>query len=243
MTGELGEWKAKRYLDFHDTMVDTSSPFPCYFAVDAHRNGRLRYLFAPSPPTAEGGETLAEGLREYLAQADSIGDITSLVAFFEPPSRERSADWYESAFWDLLASLREADTEPWPSSIPKDPTDPQWTFCYDGTPLFMVARAPFYDERKSRYTPHGLEITIQPRSVFEGLGAETVEGQRARRAIRARLRAYDDVEPHPDIGDYTDPTSYEWKQYFLPESNEETTERFPLSDVFTRQLRERIGGD
>ncbi|WP_254546591.1 YqcI/YcgG family protein [Halomarina pelagica] len=243
MAGDLAEWKATRYLDFHDTMVDTESPFPCYFAVDAHKNGDLRYLFAPDPTSDAGREAVAEGLREYLAEVDSIGDITSLVVFFEPPDGERSAEWYESTFWDVLAYLAEHDAEPWPSSIPQDPTHPEWTFCFDGRPLFMVARAPFYDERRSRHTPHGLEITIQPRSVFEGLGAETIRGQLARKAVRSRLRAYDDVDPHPDIGDYTDPESSEWKQYFLPESNDETTDRFPLSDLFPGAAEEQPADD
>ena len=35
--------------------------------------------------------------------------------------------------------------------------------------MFPTCRAPFYDERMSRYCPIGLEITFQPRALFENL--------------------------------------------------------------------------
>jgi FPC/CPF motif-containing protein YcgG len=42
------------------------------------------------------------------------------------------------------------------------------------------------------------------------------------------LADYDDVDPHPDIGDYGDPATREWKQYLPPTSNDESLGEFPF---------------
>lgn len=226
--GSLASWKARRYRTFHETLVDESPAFPCYFAVDAHEAGDLRYLF-PEAPGSAASEPVAEGLAEYLDAAPDIADVTSLVVLFEPPAGERPAEWYEGQFWGLLESLHALDDAPWPPSVPSDPDDPQWTFSFAGTPLFLVARAPFYERRRSRHTPHGLEVTVQPRWVFDGLGADTERGSEARRTIRDRLDAYDDVPPHPAIGAYGDDDSREWRQYFLPAADAEGPAEFPFA--------------
>jgi len=36
---------------------------------------------------------------------------------------------------------------------------------------------------------------------------------------------------HPDIGDYGAENSHEWKQYILPETNEESVMRCPITGV------------
>ena len=46
--------------------------------------------------------------------------------------------------------------------------------------------------------------------------------------LRDRLNDYDDVDLHPDIGDYADPDSREWKQYFLPKSGGDSIDEFPF---------------
>jgi hypothetical protein len=225
--GTLAAWKADRYRTFHETLVADDPPFPCYFAVDAHERGDLRYLF-PEAPGSDASGTVADGLATYLDRAPGIADVTSLVVLFEPPAGERPPEWYERQFWGLLEGLHEQDPEPWPESVPHDPSDAHWAFSFADTPLFLVARAPFYDRRRSRYTPHGLEITVQPRWVFDGLGADTERGQQAREVIRDRLGSYDEVPPHPDIGAYGDSSSREWQQYFVPPSNDESLEQFPF---------------
>ncbi|UPV74727.1 YqcI/YcgG family protein [Halorussus limi] len=228
--GDLAAWKAERYLSFHETMTDEVAPFPCYFAVDAHCDGDLRYLFAPGPTTEAGESVVADGLAEYLDGARAIADVTALAVFFEPDDGNLSVADYRERVWDLLVSLRRNDPEPWPESIPTDPANPEWEFCYAGEPMFVVARAPAYDRRNSRHAPHGLELTVQPRWVFDGLGPDTEAGQRAREVIRQRLAEFDDVPRHPAIGDYGDPDVREWKQYVLPDDNDETVEEFPADD-------------
>ena len=228
--GRFDGWRARRYRAFDETMTGGDLPFPCYFAVDAHEQGHLRYLFSPSPTTEAGRRTVAEGLAAYLDEAPDVADVTSLAVFFEPPGRELSAAEYGDRFWDLLAYLHEHDPEPWPADVPADPADPEWEFCFAGEPMFAVARAPCYERRHSRHAPHGLELTVQPRWVFDGLGGDTEAGQEARAVIRERLLDYDEVPPHPDIGDYGAPGVREWEQYVLPDDNDDRIEEFPIDD-------------
>lgn len=224
--GELTAWKKKRYVAFRETMQNTR--YPCHFAVDAEQTDSARYLFVGD--THDHGALLkvSEGLRQYLEQYRSIAERTTLVMFFKPPIEDRSEQEYRDQFWRVLEFLHKRDPEPWPSNTPEDPNDPEWEFCFSGEPMFIVGRAPFYADRKSRYTPYGLEITIQPRGVLDDISANTIKGQRARSIIGDRLKAYDDIAPHPDIGDYNDPNTREWKQYLLPTSNTESLTEFPF---------------
>lgn len=228
--GELAPWKERRYRTFRETMVDEVPPFPCHFAVDAQEEGLFRYVFPESATDESELAGIATALAEYLDSYDAIGEITSFVMLFEPPDGEPSAGEYKRRFWNVLEFLNRNDPEPWPATVPTDPDHPKWQFCFAGEPVFLVARAPFYEARKSRHTPHGLEITVQPWAVFDGLTGLDDEGQEARTVIRDRLERYDDIEMHPDSGDLVDPRTKEWKQYMLPETNAESVVRCPLSE-------------
>ena len=228
--GVIADWKARRYETFHRTMTDEESPYPCYFAVDAEEDGLFRYTFPGAPDASDARVRLARALEAYLADYESIGDLSSLVVLFEPPPDEQAPGTYKRQFWDVLRDLGERDPEPWPRTVPTDPGHPKWRYCFAGEPVFLVARAPFYERRRSRYTPHGLEITVQPAGVFDGLSGMDEGGQRARSVIRDRLAEYDSVSRHPDSGDYADPRRHEWKQYMLPETNAESVARCPLPE-------------
>ena len=71
-------------------------------------------------------------------------------------------------------------------------------------------------------------MTIQPRGTLDDITGDTTEGMQARSIIRDRLTNYDDVDPHPDIGDYGNPATREWKQYLPPTSNEESLGELPF---------------
>lgn len=224
--GELTPWKEQRYLAFRKTMRETR--YPCHFAVRAERTDSARYLFAGDARDRDALHAVREGLRLYLERYQSIAERTTLVIFFEPPTGNLREQEYRDRFWSVLEFLNRRDPEPWPSEVPNDPDDPEWEFCFSGEPMFIVGRAPFYTDRKSRYTPYGLEITIQPRRILDDISGDTIEGQQARSVISDRLEEYDDVAPHPDIGDYGDPDTREWKQYLLPGSNGESLDEFPF---------------
>ena len=235
-SGNIEGWKADRYRAFRETLTSEADPYPCTFAVEAEAEGLFRYLFASTD--AAGHEKVARGLETYLDGFEDIGRFSSLAMFFEPPADGEA--WgpgrYKRAFWDVLRYLNRNDPAAWPPEVPTDPEHPKWEFCFAGEPLFLVARAPFYDERRSRHAEYGLEITVQPKSLLSDLSGLTDEGQRVRSVIRSRLAEYDDVPMHPDSGDFEDPRTTEWKQYMLPETNAESVARVPL------EPRDDVGG-
>lgn len=227
---ELADWKATRYRTFRDTLTDEASPYPCYFAVEGQEEGYFRYCFPDSPTDEDTLSSIADALAEFLDQYESYGEYPSFVMLFRPSNDDLAAETYKRRFWNVLQYLQENDPEPWPASVPTDPTHPKWQYCFAGESVFFVGRAPFYERRRSRYTPHGLEITVQPRGVFEGITGLDDRGQEARTIIRERLAEYDDISMHPDTGDFIDPETREWKQYLLPETNEESVARCPLPE-------------
>ncbi|WP_336359086.1 YqcI/YcgG family protein [Haladaptatus sp. ZSTT2] len=228
--GALPDWAESHYEGFRNAMLGThdGAPFPCYFGMESERSGDALYTFCDSMTDESALLTLTDTLFEYVQVFEEYSERTSLVIFFKPPERELDEAAYRDHFWHILQFLHDHDPEPWPHHIPTDPTDPYWEFCFAGEPMFPTARAPFYEQRMSRHTPHGLEITAQPRAIFAGITGDTAAGKEARRIIRARIEDYDGVCPHADIGDWGDSHTREWKQYLLPERNEDTIETCPL---------------
>ena len=223
-------WLRDHYRTFRESMLGEreGSPFPCYFGVEAERDGDLLYAACGSTTDPAALLRFRDVLLEYLDSYADHADRTPLAAFFRPLAGRTSEADYHERLWHLLEFLHVHDPEPWPEAIPTDPDDPHWEFCFGGEPLFPTSRAPFYDDRMSRYSPVGLEVTFQPRSVFEGITADTEAGQRARDAIRSRLDAYDGVCPHADLGDWGAEGDREWKQYLFREDDAESPDECPL---------------
>ncbi|MFO7834230.1 MAG: YqcI/YcgG family protein, partial [Halohasta sp.] len=94
-----------------------------------------------------------------------------------------------------------------------------------------TCRAPFYDQRRSRYCPVGLEITFQPRALFEALDVtgDTQKGQQAREVIQDRLADYDGVCPHADLGDWGVDTDREWPQYMFSADESQAPDACPIT--------------
>lgn len=228
-SGSLPDWAITRYKTFRETVLNSDPPFPCYFATDAEKNGDARYIFCRSTCNPDSLNRLVDALAQYINQYDSIEGRTTCAIFFQPPENSFSEAKFRERFWNVFQYLHDHDPCSWPEEIPRSPANPEWEYSFGGEPMFVVGRAPFYDQRQSRYTPHGLEITVQPRGTLADLTADTEAGKEARRIIRDRLREYDNVPQHPDIGDFSDPGSREWKQYLLPKRNSESLEACPLN--------------
>mgnify|MGYP001163259106 CR=1 FL=1 len=229
------DWKRRAEELFSARLLDERSPFPCVFGVDALRRGTLRFAFVDdtqdattghSAHTADELDTAARGtaraLGAYAAAAPGIGRRTSLVVVYRgalgphPGSGPDAVKAYRDRFWDLLQRVHTLDPHPWPAGIPRDPESPTWEFCFAGTPMFVVVNTPAHERRRSRGFPYFC-ITFQPRFVFEGLEGSSTRGRNARRIIRGRLDAYDDVPPASVLGDYGTAGNREWTQYFLEE--------------------------
>lgn len=232
-----GEFYAK---DLIRALLSSREPFPCTFAVAAAKKDFLRFGFIDSLDDTDAWWPLLDILSNYLKVYQEISRDTSLVVFFPPGDEPLAMVDYYQKFWSILQFLHDNDPEMWPASIPCQIDNGWWEFSFGGVPIFAVCSTPAHDRRKSRGSPTFL-ITFQPRSVFQGLEADTPRGAAVRRIIRERLRAYDDVEPSPALGAYGDASNREWRQYFLPDDNWDSLPHCPFrhrsdSDRCERQI-------
>ena len=231
--GDAPEWVAAHWTSFRDGLLGerNGTPFPCFFGAESVANGDPLYTAVPSTSDADALLGLGRTLVEYLGGWQDHSDRASLVAFFRPPDRELSEAEYHDTLWHVLQFLHIHDPEPWPEAIPTDPDDPYWEFCFAGEPIFPTCRAPFYEVRKSRYCPVGLEITFQPRALFEHLDvtADTAAGEHAREVIQERLEGYDGVCPHADLGDWGVEGDREWPQYMLSADETQAPTECPIT--------------
>ncbi|RQG95519.1 YqcI/YcgG family protein [Natrarchaeobius chitinivorans] len=232
-SGAAPDWVGAHWNTFRDGLLGerNESPFPCYFGVESVANGDPLYTAVPSLSDADALLDLGRTILEYLEVYEDHSDRASLVTFFKPPRGELTEAEYHDALWHVLQFLHVHDPEPWPEEIPTDPDDPHWEFSFGGEPMFPTCRAPFYDTRKSRYCPIGLEITFQPRRLFENMDvtADTEAGQRARDVIQDRLEDYDGVCPHADLGDWGVEGDREWPQYMLSENDDQAPDDCPIN--------------
>ncbi|WP_372909623.1 YqcI/YcgG family protein [Salinigranum sp.] len=227
---EAPDWVAAHWTSFRDGLLGdrNGSPFPCFFGVESVEKGWPLYSTVESLTDKDALLTFRDTLLEYLATYEDHAPNASFVVFFRPDGAETESDYHER-LWHVLQFLHVHDPEPWPDDIPTDPDDPRWEFCFGGEPMFPTCRAPFYDDRKSRYCPVGLEVTFQPRSLFDGITHDTDAGQRARDVIQGRLSEYDGVCPHADLGDWGVEGDREWVQYMLSEDDSQFPDECPLA--------------
>jgi FPC/CPF motif-containing protein YcgG len=224
------DWVRDHWETFRDGLTEerNGSPFPCFFGSESVRAGDPLYTVVPSMTEKDALLSLRDTLVEYLDVWPEHSGRASLVTFFAPPEGEWGEREYHEALWHVLQFLHVHDPAPWPEDIPTDPEDPYWEFAFAGHTMFPTCRAPFYDTRRSRYCPVGLEITFQPRELFERLDvtAESEAGQHARAVIQERIEDYDGVCPHADIGDYG--MDLEWPQYMLSADESQAPDECPI---------------
>lgn len=240
--GDVPEWGLESAGSLLATVLSDGRLFPCTFAVAAARKKALRLGFVDGAGDREGWAALPDLLRGYLTIYRTLSRETSLVVLFRPQPEDArtSVGEFRNRFWDVLKYLAAKDSQPWPADLPDDPEDARWEFAFHGVPIFVVCNTPAHRARQSRHAD-GFMITFQPRWVFEGLEPDSPRGAAARRTIRARLRAYDEVSASPHLGNYGDPGNREWRQYFLDDANESTgaDQRCPFRA--TRDVRDAPG--
>ncbi|MFD1515792.1 YqcI/YcgG family protein [Halomarina rubra] len=227
------QWLADHWRTFRDGLLGEreGTPFPCHFGSESVRAGDPLYAAVPSLTDRDALLGLRDTLYEYLQRYEDHAARASLVTFFRPSPDVTTEAEYHEALWHVLQFLHVHDPEPWPSDIPTDPDDEEWEFSFGGVPMFPTCRAPFYDDRMSRYCPVGLEITFQPRALFENLGvtADTDAGQHAREVVQDRLVDYDGVCPHADLGDWGVDGDREWPQYLFSADESQAPEECPMA--------------
>ncbi|CCQ37181.1 YcgG family protein [Natronomonas moolapensis 8.8.11] len=246
-SGAAPAWVRAHWNSFREGLLGrrNDTPFPCFFGAESVANGDPLYTAVPSTTDAGALLGLGETLLEYLDVRTDHSDRASLVAFFRPPDRTLTEAEYHDTLWHILQFLHVHDPEPWPEDIPTEPDDPHWEFCFGGEPMFPTCRAPFYDDRKSRFCPIGLEITFQPRALFEELGvtADRAAGQHARDVIQERLESYDGVCPHADLGDWGVEGDREWPQYMLASDDAQAPSSCPITVTREHPKSDRLLGE
>ncbi|HEY6390523.1 MAG TPA: YqcI/YcgG family protein [Bryobacteraceae bacterium] len=231
------EWFFHSYKIFHERLTDPD--YPCYFGAFAENNSDLYYSFVDPDFSSH----LPQVVRKFIeVSSQFVGRRNNLAVFFkpEPESEQVTHDDRKKRTWEILQHLHDNDPEPWSDAAPADPADHSWEFCFAGTLFFIVALSSTYVLRKSRNMGPGLILLFQPRDVFVDPYTGENIGHAARDAIRERLRHWDDIEVHPDLGVFTDPRKNEWKQYYLSDDMKPETGGCPFR---TRNLKSRAASE
>jgi uncharacterized protein len=223
------EWYRRALTSFRLNVGQTE--YPCHFGRNAIERGELFTTWIETG----GHDALAPALAAFLDYSQPTPELRQVLSVFvEPDGTPRSHTDYGRLFWQLLRLLNDADTEPWPQDMPATPEHPDWEFTFHGTPMFVFAATPTHSVRRSRNLGDCLILLFQPRNVFAGIEGGTPAGIAARRRIRQRLTAWDGADAHPSMGNYGDPSNFEWKQYFIAEDDSDVFATCPLAAVPTR---------
>lgn len=227
LRGEVPSWWHEAHSDLDRTLTSTDEQFPCIYAIRAHRNNTLRFVFLQSSDTDAAIAAFGEALSAYVKVCHSLAPYTAFLAFFGPDRDEMTLEEHHAEFWQVLQRLHEVDPSPWPDRIPTDPAEPLWEFCFDGEPMFVLGSGPAHVTRRSRYSAVRA-ISFQPRFMFDELIDAPVLLSRARRIIRERVLQMDGIPVHPMIQMYHEEGNREWRQYVVPEDNSPITGRCPF---------------
>jgi hypothetical protein len=215
-------WLATAYREFTRRLLADGGGYPCHFGVQGQRGGGNWFTavdeHAPGEHDLDG---LADVVREFRHRAWTGPRRQSLVVFVGPPDPAAALDRERERFWAVLSGLSQRDTRPWPADQSTDTADPHWQWCFDGEPWFVFAASPAYRRRRSRNLGPCLVAVLQVRRVFDGLSGSSLAGRAAKARIRHELSVYDEVGPHPHLGDQEASSSYKWRQYVLPDDDEE----------------------
>ena len=211
-------WLRGARRDFSEKLLGQDPPYPCHFGAQGQQTRKNWYTaFDGEAQGVRALPDLADTLREFRRRAWSGPKQQSLIVFVGPPDEEPDLERDTARFWDLLGRLTALDTELWPAECPRDVTDPEWEWCFDGEPWFVFAGSPGYRNRRSRNLAPCLVVTFQVLRVFEGIGGSSPAGKSSRNRVRTLLADYDLAPLHPHLADPKIAKTFRWRQYVLPD--------------------------
>jgi len=217
------DWLGDCYATFRSYVTDAR--FPCYFASEGERAGKLFY----SHVSAHDVGHLPQTILTFLGQCKDLSrDKNNLTVFFEPRRSHAEHHEYRKMFWDTLCHLHDHDPHS-RTAVDRDPSDPLWEFPFANHLFFVVGLSPSYRQRRSRNLGPGMIMVFQPRQVFQDALTGRDISSEARGIIRERLVRWDGNEAHPDLNMYGKPGNLEWVQYFFSDDGVPENGRCPLS--------------
>ncbi|ALM82671.1 YqcI/YcgG family protein [Bordetella sp. N] len=227
---DVPEWLEPCYVSMREKVMDAG--YPCFFGTMAEKRGEMFYSYVRGKDLGSLPATM-----ETFARLSVLPEYqkNNIAIFFEPDATPLAHDTYREHFWKVLQHLHDHDIHPDVARQPA-PEDADWEFSFAGLQMFVVCACPSFTVRHSRNLGPGMVLLFQPRSVFVDKVTNRVIGQQARDEVRRRLQTWDELGAHPDLGFFGDPGNREWKQYFLPDSNDPASERCPF---LSRAKRER----
>ena len=236
--GGLSVWAERCFRELI-AKVDADD-FPCTFGTVALRRGDVLFSFIESADFAHQAELVASGLQDFTARVQALGVVQASMlpyaVFLLPPEGAGSLEDFFQIGWQLLARVHRLDGDLWPTRIPSDPDDPGWSFCFGGVPLFVNFKTPLHRARRSRRMDNAFLLLFQARDGFDVVAGDSPQGRRARAIIRSKLAEYDEVPIWPALGYHGRPENRDWKEYFVPDSNDEIATRCPfLNPVWTER--------
>lgn len=120
--------------------------FACVAAKSAVRNGNYRMGYYADLDERSVVE-LAQGLKSFIAEQDSMEGFSTFVATFSAPFLGGEAE-FEARLWRVLQALHEIDDKPWDAAVSSDPESPEFSFSFGGRSFFIVGLHP----TSSRFT-------------------------------------------------------------------------------------------
>ncbi|WP_026672253.1 YqcI/YcgG family protein [Alkalihalobacterium bogoriense] len=212
----LKRWEQNALIKFEQKMTSTHSPFPCIPATQAFALQHLRFGFASDPREYTSTREVANMLKTFSLYSRQYGSYTTLIIFYNTPAdlAANSVLEFEQHYWSHLHDICLLDELDWPISIPTDPQNPNWEFCFHGEPYFMFCATPAHKQRQSRYFPY-MMLAITPRWVLKSFNENKGYVNKIKQKIRKRLENYDYIARHSELKQYGDDDNYEWKQYFI----------------------------
>lgn len=221
-------WVLDAYEDFISVLQNKA--FPCLFGRNALKKKSLIFLFVSEE---ERLYDLKLGVTQYINFVKNVPVEqrlhSPLIIIFEN-SNLKNINKEHTFCWEQLQTIHDLDTESWPSNIPLNPENNNWTFCFGGIELFVNMSCPSHKKMKSRNLGRHITFIINPRGNFDIIaGVNDKRGIEVRNKIRERIKLYNDGIVPNELGFYGEGNSKEWKQYQLNEPNSLFASKCPLS--------------
>ncbi|MBP0613289.1 YqcI/YcgG family protein [Chryseobacterium sp. cx-311] len=151
--------------DFQEFIL--KSDHPCIMAKSLFKMNNYDLHAYDEMVSTETAAQIISDLKNYV-QSTKIGttDFRSFVAVF-PNNKFTDEVSYETALWQTLQMLHEADPENWDSNVSSDPNDSNFSFSILGHAFYVIGLHPA-SSRMARQAPY-TTLVFNLHSQFEKL--------------------------------------------------------------------------